>query len=102
MIARRLRSPLTLEDFAGRECACVRYDLLGETHLLHSEGLRESCDIVLDHSANILHPQRRIGAKIWESVKTGFPAELAIFQRNSSFKATPNFLGLSPWLTLGK
>lgn len=47
-----------LDDFRGRECACVRHNLQGPVHLIHSEGFRECCDLVIDFDSNIRHPDR--------------------------------------------
>lgn len=40
----------------GRECHCPRGAPL---HLLHSEGIREGCDFVVDYGSNVEHPRRR-------------------------------------------
>lgn len=40
----------------GRACHC---DPGQPLHLLHSEGVREGCDVVIDYSSNVQHPQRR-------------------------------------------
>lgn len=47
-----------LDGFKGRECACARHNLQGPVHLIHSEGFRESCDLVIDFDSNIRHPDR--------------------------------------------
>ncbi|MBM3262642.1 MAG: hypothetical protein FJY97_04350 [candidate division Zixibacteria bacterium] len=39
----------------GRHCHCPE-DL--PSHLLHSEGVREGCDMVIDYGSNVRHPDR--------------------------------------------
>lgn len=39
----------------GRRCSC---DPALGTHLVHSEGLREGCDVVIDYGANVEHRER--------------------------------------------
>ena len=42
------------EDVRGRRCHCRREDV----HLVHSEGLREACDVVIDYASNVQNPER--------------------------------------------
>lgn len=53
--AQRGRSRVDLSYFRGRHCHCEPGLPL---HLVHSEGLREACDFVIDLGANATHPER--------------------------------------------
>ena len=46
----------TKSDLAGRSCHCATAD--GDVHLVHSEGLREGCDLVIDYASNVESPER--------------------------------------------
>lgn len=48
-------TPLTKADLRGRLCHCPPGL---PVHLLHSEGVRESCDVVIDFDSNVAHPER--------------------------------------------
>ena len=39
----------------GRRCSC---DPSLSTHLVHSEGLREGCDVVVDYASNVENSER--------------------------------------------
>jgi hypothetical protein len=41
-------------DLRGRRCHCAPADV----HLVHSEGLREACDVVIDYASNVENPER--------------------------------------------
>jgi hypothetical protein len=54
--ARRAASVRLDRDYLrGRRCHCPD-DLT--VHLLHSEGVREGCDVVIDYGSNVRHPDR--------------------------------------------
>jgi len=43
-------------DLAGRACHCATAE--GDVHVVHSEGLREGCDLVIDYASNVENPDR--------------------------------------------
>ena len=53
--ARARRFPPTTTHLKGRNCHC---DPSLPIHLVHSEGLREGCDVVFDYDTNVAHPAR--------------------------------------------
>ena len=51
------------DDLRGRRCQCATARLkacatAGDVHLVHSEGLREASDLVIDYASNVEHPDR--------------------------------------------
>lgn len=49
------KTSVTADSRRGRQCHCERG---GGLHLLHSEGLREACDFVVDFGTNVTHRER--------------------------------------------
>jgi hypothetical protein len=47
----------TKDDLRGRSCHC-RQGRQPDVHLVHSEGLREACDVVIDYASNVENPYR--------------------------------------------
>lgn len=47
--------PTSKTEVRGRSCHC---DPRLSTHLVHSEALREACDVVADEDSNVVHPER--------------------------------------------
>jgi len=43
-------------DLAGRRCSCAAAER--DVHLVHSEGLREACDLVIDYASNVENAER--------------------------------------------
>jgi hypothetical protein len=68
--ARARRSLRGKASLAGRRCHCDPAPL----HLVHSEGLRESCDVVIDYASNVEHPER---PQVPPSVLSTIAAEIA-------------------------
>lgn len=52
--ARARGCPRGKSDLRGRRCHCTHT----EVHLVHSEGLREACDLVIDYASNVENPER--------------------------------------------
>ena len=55
--ARRLGRMPDVLDLRGRGCHCEHTASL---HLMHSEGLREACDFVVDYGTNVVNPDRGV------------------------------------------
>jgi hypothetical protein len=62
--------PRRKSDLSGRSCHCTPG---APFHLLHSEGLREGCDVVVDFGANVRSPRRyQVPVKALAGVAAGF------------------------------
>ena len=83
--ARGRRFLRSKSDLRGRGCHCPP-DLA--VHLVHSEGLREGCDVVIDYGSNVEHPERpQIPLALVETVAAGIAAGETVHVKTDHIEA---------------